>query len=236
MKPRDIRDIPKMGLQMGEKGIEFGGRAIGFAVGTVGRGVELLGSTLRLAGLGMKSGTSSYAPVPGDVPGIEGMKDIDVPPDPGHVEIDVIDYSETRMEVSGVEDLKAFLAGERPEWVVVRWINVSGTHPYVVNEFREFYGFHTLAAEDVLHVPQRPRVEFYEDNVFVVLRMLQLVNTDGDAGVALDTEQVGMFLFDNTLITFQEKPGDVSETRSRSSAYRECTYSAQWRRALALRP
>lgn len=214
MKPGDIADIPKKGLnkgmEIGGMGLEFGGRAIGFAVGTVGKGVELLGSTLRLAGLGISSvGTSAQQPVPGDMPGIEGMANVDMPPEPGTVEITCIDYSLDRMEVTSIDDMKTFLASERPEWVGVRWINVSSVHPYVVNQFKETFGFHTLAAEDVVHVPQRPRTEIYDDNIFVVMRMLQLVGNE--SGQALDTEQVSLFLFEDTLLTFQEKPGDVWE-------------------------
>ncbi len=213
MKPGDIRDIPKKGfdkgLEIGGMGLEFGGRAIGFAVGTVGRGVELLGSTLRLAGLGISSvgGTSVHTSSPGDMPGIEGMTNADVPPEPGTVEVSYIDYSQDRVETTEVDDIEAFLESERPDWVGVRWVNVSSVHPYVVKQFKEKYGFHTLAAEDVVHVPQRPRTEIYEDNIFVVLRMLQLVSSE--AGPALETEQVSLFLFEDTLLTFQEKPGDV---------------------------
>ncbi len=60
-----------------------------------------------------------------------------------------------------------------------------------------------LAAEDVLLVPQRPKVDPYEDHNFVVLRMLML------KGDRLVDEQVGIFCFNDTLITFQERSGDL---------------------------
>ncbi|MCA9550046.1 MAG: magnesium/cobalt transporter CorA, partial [Myxococcales bacterium] len=62
---------------------------------------------------------------------------------------------------------------------------------------------HTLAAEDVLHVPQRPRVDPYDGHVFITVRMLQLL--DG----RLDSEQVSLFLLPRVVISFQERPGDV---------------------------
>jgi len=105
--------------------------------------------------------------------------------------------------VFDVDDLEKFLAASHPEDRVVRWVNVDGLHPYIVNRFREVYGFHTLAAEDVLHVPQRPVLEWEDDYIFVIARMLTL------ADERLVAEQVSMFVYDRTLITFQERKGDV---------------------------
>lgn len=66
-----------------------------------------------------------------------------------------------------------------------------------------------------MHIPQRPRVELFDDHLFVVMRMMQLIqaepnNINNTATIkALDSEQVSLFLYDNVLITFQEKRGDV---------------------------
>jgi magnesium transporter len=182
-------------------------RALGYAAYTMGKGARILGSTLGLPGV---SRASHHRVTPGEVPGIEHLADIGIAPEPGTVEISFIDYSETRVESGQINDLDAFLETPRPDWVTVRWINVSNTHPYVVNLFREHFEFHTLTAEDVLHIPQRPRIEFFDDHVFVVLRMLQLMPPSETSGVGtLSTEQVSLFLYGNVLITFQEKPGDV---------------------------
>lgn len=201
--------VTSTGRAIGGTGMNIGGMAIGFAMGTVGKGVELLGSAISLPGI-RRAGERAYDMTPGQIPGIENRADIDTPPPPGTVSINYIDYSLDRIEYHDVEDLAEFLASPRPEWVAVRWVNICAVHPYVVNQFRTVYGFHTLTAEDVLHVPQRPRAEIFEDHAFIVLRMLQMVATDS-GGTALDSEQVSLFLFEDTLITFQEKPGDVWE-------------------------
>ncbi len=192
-------------------GINIGGRAVGFAVGTVGKGVDLLGSALAPAGLSRSEDRAA----PGEqAPGIEHMPEVNIVPDPGTIAMSYIDYSADQIETGVIEDLDAFLAAERPEWATTRWINVSGLHPYVVNRFRERFGFHTLTAEDALHVPQRPRMELFEDHAFVVGRMLQMLKSDPsepDSADGLDTEQVSLFVYRDTLITFQQKPGDVWE-------------------------
>jgi magnesium transporter len=84
-----------------------------------------------------------------------------------------------------------------------RWVNVNGLHPHVVNQLREHYGFHTLAAEDVLRVPQRPKLETYDGHLFIIVRMLMRRED------RLHSEQVSLFLFQDTILTFQEIPGDV---------------------------
>lgn len=184
-------------------------RAIGFAVGTAGKSVRLLGSALGLPGV---KRNKSYRVTPGEMPGIEHVADVSVPPEQGSVIIDCIDYSATRIESTEITHLDEFLKTPKPDWVEVRWINVSHTHAYVINQFRQHFEFHTLTAEDVLHIPQRPRVEFFDDHLYVVLRMLQLLPRESTNGVSdsiLSTEQVSILLYDKVLITFQEKPGDV---------------------------
>lgn len=184
-------------------------RAIGFAVGTAGKSARLLGSALGLPG--NRRGKFDYRVTPGELPGIEHVADALVPPELGSVEINYIDYSATQIESGDIADLDEFLKMQAPDWVEVRWINVSHPHAYVINQFRQYFEFHTLTAEDVLHIPQRPRVEFFDDHLFVVLRMLQLLprqSTSGAHESVLNTEQVSLFLYDKVLITFQENPGD----------------------------
>lgn len=173
-------------------------------VGTVGELGRRLSGSLRLPGLRSASPGSPRVP-PGSTPGIESIADVDKPPAAGTVRIKSVDYGPDRAEFTEPPDLNTFLDVPRPEWCRVRWINVDGLHPYVVNQLRARFGFHTLAAEDVLRVPQRPKLETFEGHLFIVARMLTL--KDG----ALTSEQVSFFLFKDTLITFQEVGGDIWE-------------------------
>lgn len=143
------------------------------------------------------------ASTPGSAPGIESMTDVDKPAPAGTVGIRCTDYGPERVETREITDLAAFLREPRPEWCRVRWVNVDGLHPFAVNQLRGHFGFHTLAAEDVLRVPQRPKLETYEGHLFVVARQLMMRDR------VLTSEQVSFFLFKDTLLTFQERAGDV---------------------------
>ena len=178
------------------------GGAIDHAVGSVGSVGRLVGSTLGLPGLG----THAHKRIrvkPGTRPGIEFSPDVATPPPPGTVHVRCIDYSPDKVNSFAVDDLEQFLKETKPDWAAVRWVNIDGLHPYTINKVREAVGMHTLAAEDVLHVPQRPRAESYGNDLFVIARMLQLKEDK------LLSEQISLFIKDGMIITFQEWQGDI---------------------------
>lgn len=170
------------------------------AAATVGQTVgHAVTSTLRLAGI-----TSRHTPdtgpkvAPGTVPGIEGFANRHTPPPPGTIHLTVHDVGPEVLDVTTPDDLEALLAQPVPDGVLVRWINIDGLHPWAVQRFVEACGFHTLAAEDTLHVPQRPKAEPYDDHLFAVARMMRL------HGEQLTAEQVSFFMKGKLLVTFQE--------------------------------
>jgi magnesium transporter len=134
---------------------------------------------------------------------------------PGDVRVTVIDYRADNVLVRTIDDVDAFVASHRPEWSSVCWINVDGlADTRIVRALAEKYELHPLAVEDLLHVPQRPKVDTFGEGpsglpgthparLFVVARMLQLKNGH------LASEQVSFFVGHRTLLTFQEAPGDV---------------------------
>ncbi len=88
----------------------------------------------------------------------------------------------------------------------VTWINVNGLADIaLIEQVGELLGLHRLALEDVVNVHQRPKVEEFDDHLFIVIRMLP-------NSTASETEQVSMFLGKEYVLTFQEKPGDAFES------------------------
>ena len=102
-----------------------------------------------------------------------------------------------RRQLERVEECFSYLQTDTVTWIDVDRIG----DVEVVRRLGEHFGLHPLALEDVLHVPQRPKVEEYENHLFVVSRMISFRE-------AMDAEQISMFLGRNYLITFQERPGD----------------------------
>jgi len=163
---------------------------------------QWLSDSLSLKSLRQNEAMPKDAP-PGSRAGIESFDKIDQPNEAGSVRIQWYDYGPDGVTFQESDDLEKLCSAVRPEGQGIRWINVDGLHPYVVNRLRQSYKFHTLAAEDVLRTSQRPKLEAFDDHIFVVARMLSLLNGK------LRQEQVSFFLFEDTLITFQEMHGDV---------------------------
>ena len=87
----------------------------------------------------------------------------------------------------------------------VSWIDVEGLHETdLLQRFGAHFGLHALVLEDILNTHQRPKIEEYEDYVYIVARMLFAKNGD-----ELHSEQVSIILGRHFVATFQEIPGDV---------------------------
>ncbi len=129
---------------------------------------------------------------PGAVPGTFVTK----PEEPKPV-IQLISYSNGSLTDRTIESLDELV--EHKESSEVTWINVIGLgDAKVIHKIGEVFGLHKLALEDVVHVHQRPKIEEYNEHLFLVARMV-------DLGERLQTKQLSIFVGKNFLITFQEK-------------------------------
>ena len=72
----------------------------------------------------------------------------------------------------------------------------------MVRAIGDRFGIHSLALEDVLNVPQRPKMEGYGDHLLVVLREIRCKELP---------EQIAFLLADRVVVSFQERPGDGFE-------------------------
>lgn len=86
------------------------------------------------------------------------------------------------------------------------WLNITGIHDAaLVKQFTETFGIHILHQEDIMNVFQRPKAEEESNYWFAVLKM---VSWDSKLHEPVE-EQLSFFLAGDTLITFQERPGDI---------------------------
>ncbi|MCA9102060.1 MAG: magnesium/cobalt transporter CorA [Planctomycetales bacterium] len=115
--------------------------------------------------------------------------------------IRVIAYNENEVvekQVHNVSELAAFL-----EQYAVTWIDIEGLGDAgVIRDIGRVFGLHVLALEDVVNVHQRAKAEPYENHVFIVSRIMHLVEGQ------LESEQLSIFLGKNYVLTFQERRGD----------------------------
>ena len=82
------------------------------------------------------------------------------------------------------------------------WINVDGVaDAAAVAALGDAFGLHPLVQEDLTHTSQRPKLEVYGDQAFLVARMVH-----PETGAV---EQVAFVLGPGYLLSFQEAAGDV---------------------------
>jgi magnesium transporter len=88
------------------------------------------------------------------------------------------------------------------------WINVTGLEQTnYIQAVSEHFGIHPLNQEDIVNTEQRPKVEEYEEYLYLVIRMLM-----ADAPGNIEAEQVSIIIGKNWIVSFQERPGDVFES------------------------
>ena len=122
----------------------------------------------------------------------------------GEVKVTIIDYNEASFQekqVRGVDE--CFVLRDKP---TVTWINVDGLNNIdIVAKLGSCYQLHPLVLEDILSIDQRPKLEIFDNYVYVVLKMLSY----SEKNSGLESEQVSLIFGKNFLISFQEKEGDV---------------------------
>jgi magnesium transporter len=159
---------------------------------------------------------------PGSVPGTLLIEADAAPP-----VLFLIDYNEenaTRTKLNTPEEVIPYLDSESVSWIDVQGLGSED----VLRRIGKVFGLHPLVLEDIVNVPQRPKVEEYEKQLLIVLRMV----TPREDGKRFISEQVSFILGEHYLLTVQEEPdydpfGPVRE-RIRSNKGMICRHHADF--------
>ncbi|MBN1786110.1 MAG: magnesium/cobalt transporter CorA [Candidatus Methanofastidiosa archaeon] len=97
------------------------------------------------------------------------------------------------IEIKNLDELKRAKKGMNS------WINVSGIHEIgVIESIGNYFEIHPLVLEDILNTEQRPKLDEYDDYVFIVIKSISSFDPE------IDHEQISIILMENLVITFQE--------------------------------
>lgn len=133
---------------------------------------------------------------PGSMPGTITIPEGSEPP-----VIVLIDYNETtafRKVLDTPEDCVPYLDSESISWMDVKGLGSED----ILRRIGEIFNLHPLVLEDVVNVPQRPKIEEFADQLLIIARMV----TPKRSGVGFISEQVSFILGKNYLLTVQEEP------------------------------
>jgi magnesium transporter len=113
----------------------------------------------------------------------------------------LIDYNEekaVRIKLDQPEDSAPYLDTESVSWVDVQGLGNED----VLRRVGQVFKLHPLVLEDMVNVPQRPKIDEYEDQVLFIGRMV----TPRENGRGFVGEQVSLVLGKHYLLTVQEEP------------------------------
>jgi magnesium transporter len=143
-----------------------------------------------------QSDTEDFYHHPGTLPGTL-IVDADAPPPV----IELIDYDQNnaiRRQLATPEECAAYLDTES-----VSWVDVSGLGSEdILQRLGKVFNLHPLVLEDIVNVPERPKVEDYEDQLVIITRMV--IPKEKNHG--FHSEQVSLVLGKHYLLTVQEEP------------------------------
>jgi magnesium transporter len=133
---------------------------------------------------------------PGAMPGTLNIEE-----DASPSRIVLIDYNDanaTRLQLPTPEACAPYLDTESVSWVDVQGLGSED----VLRSLGHVFRLHPLVLEDMVNVPQRPKVEEYDDQLLIVTRMV----TPHEDGDGFYSEQVSFILGKHYLLTVQEEP------------------------------
>jgi magnesium transporter len=109
-------------------------------------------------------------------------------------------HSIEERKIETIDDLLPCLENDK-----VSWINVDGLgDPEFFQQLGLHFRIHQLALEDIFNLGQRPKVDEYDRQLFIVLDMAY-----ENQKQEIVFEQVSVVLAEKFVITIQEEPGDV---------------------------
>lgn len=132
----------------------------------------------------------------GSVPGTLSIDD-----DASPSQIILIDYNQakaTRAKIGRPEACIPYLNTGKVSWVDVQGLGSED----ILKRMGKVFNLHPLVLEDVVNVPQRPKVEDYQDQLVLISQMVM----PKEKGDGFWIEQVSFVLGKSYLLTVQEEP------------------------------
>ncbi len=114
------------------------------------------------------------------------------------VSITLVEYDEQQFQEKEIASFEeCLLLKDKPG---VTWIKVDGLQAVEnLQKLGDCFNLHPLVLEDILNTDQRPKIEDFDDYIYIVLKMIDYSEND-----ELNSEQISLILGSNFLISFQE--------------------------------
>jgi magnesium transporter len=117
--------------------------------------------------------------------------------------VEILNYTKdtcNSFQSKNVEDAFHFKGNNQ-----VTWINVNGLNNIEeIEKLGVHYNLHPLTLEDIVNTNHRPKLDEFDNYLFIILKMLHFKDDE-----TLVYEHLSMVVGDDYVLTFQEADGDV---------------------------
>ena len=118
--------------------------------------------------------------------------------------IEVMDYSSKKLTEHKTDNVEEVF--KYRDTKTLSWLNVTGIHDKsTIKKIGDHFRLHPLLLEDLMNTRQRPKLEVYKNEIFMILKMIYF----NEEKQQVETEQVSLIIGKDFLISFLEDPGDV---------------------------
>lgn len=115
------------------------------------------------------------------------------------LQLSILDYSSDNVEEADSDKIESCFPYR--DAANTTWITVTGLHETEkIEKLTQHFGIHPLVCEDILNTEQRPKVEIFDDYIFVTLKILDYETGNHHIGI----DQISLILGKNFVILFQE--------------------------------
>lgn len=118
--------------------------------------------------------------------------------------ITLLDYDKDNLiahHIDSVHDLLPYKETDTVTWVIIE--GLADTE--LIQELGQAFNIHPLVLEDILNTHQRPKLDEFDDYLYLVLKRFEIASE----AFSVYQEQISLVLFGNILFTFKEKRDDL---------------------------
>ncbi len=135
----------------------------------------------------------------------------------GHVIVDCALYRDGH-RVEETRNLVKIASQARHDDHAFVWMGLFEPSETDLEGVARLFGLHQLAVEDAVRAHQRPKIDAYDDSLFVVLRTLSYLDTTSD----VETGEIAMFVGHDMAITVRHGEGsELASVRHRMESHPE---------------
>lgn len=120
------------------------------------------------------------------------------------VKIQLVQYTQNNIKQSNQESISECI--KTLDGTSVFWLQITGVHDSkIIQQIGDSFGISNLTLEEIMNTNQQPKIEQFQEYIFVNTRIYYFDNTTKTTKY----ENLSIILGKNFVITFQEKENDI---------------------------